>query len=85
MALVAESRSTDPEALQQAIVTVRSRVAEELELPLALAAVCERGAIPKTTSGKIQRRLCRSLLLAEELEIVAEWRSPALSEALKTA
>lgn len=85
VALVAESKNTDADALQQAIATVRSKVAEELELPLALAAVCERGAVPKTTSGKIQRRLCRSLLLAGELEIVAEWRSPALVEALKTA
>lgn len=85
VALVAESKHTDQEALQQAISTVKSRVAETLELPLALVAICERNAIPKTTSGKIQRQLCRSLLLAGELEIVAEWRSPALAESLKTA
>lgn len=85
VALVAESKSTDADALQQAITAMRSEVAEVLELPLALAAVCERGAVPRTTSGKIQRRLCRSLLLAGELEIVAEWRSPALTEALETA
>lgn len=82
VALIAESTSTDSDALQRALAVVRIKVAEELELPLALAAVCERGAIPKTTSGKIQRRLCRTLLLAGELEIVAEWRSPALAEAL---
>jgi acyl-CoA synthetase (AMP-forming)/AMP-acid ligase II len=82
VALIAESTSTDSGALQRALAVVRIKVAEELELPLALAAVCERGAIPKTTSGKIQRRLCRTLLLAGELEIVAEWRSPALAEAL---
>ncbi len=81
VALLAESKSTDADALQQALAVVRIKVAEELELPLALVAICERGAIPKTTSGKIQRRLCRTLLLAGELEIVAEWRSPALAEA----
>ena len=64
---------------------MRDKVAEELELPLALTAVCEPGAIPKTTSGKIQRRLCRSLLLAGELEIVAEWHSPALASVLEMA
>lgn len=85
VALVAESKSTDADALQRAIAVVRIKVAEQLELPLALAAVCERGAIPKTTSGKIQRRLCRSLLLAGELEIIAEWHSPALAEILETA
>lgn len=85
VALVAESKSTDADTLRRAIAAVRIKVAEELELPLALAAICERGAIPKTTSGKIQRRLCRSLLLAGELEIIAQWRSPALTEALETA
>lgn len=83
--LVAESKNSDADALEQAIAAVRSEVAEEMELPLALIAVCARGTTPKTTSGKIQRRLCRSLLLAGELEIVAEWRSPALNEALETA
>jgi acyl-CoA synthetase (AMP-forming)/AMP-acid ligase II len=85
VAFVAESRSDDADELQRAITVVKGKVAEELELPLALVAVCEKGAIPKTTSGKIQRRLCRSLLLAGELEIVAEWRSPALAEILETA
>lgn len=85
VALVAESKITDAEALQQAIAAVKSKVAEEFELPLALVAVCKRGATPKTTSGKIQRRLCRSLLLGGELDIVAEWRSPTLAEALETA
>lgn len=85
VALVAESKSNDVDALQRGIATVRSKVAQVLELPLALTAVCERGSIPKTTSGKIQRRLCRSLLLEKELEVVAEWRSPALAETLETA
>jgi acyl-CoA synthetase (AMP-forming)/AMP-acid ligase II len=80
VALVAESKSSDADALQHAIAVVRRKVADELELPLALAAICGRGVIPKTTSGKIQRRLCRSLLLAGELEIVTEWRSPTLGE-----
>jgi acyl-CoA synthetase (AMP-forming)/AMP-acid ligase II len=82
VALIMESTSADRDALQRALAVVRIKVAEELELPLALAAVCERGAIPKTTSGKIQRRLCRTLLIAGELEIVAEWRSRTLAEAL---
>lgn len=74
VALVAESRVTDAEELQQAIGRVRTVIANELDLPLAIAVVCERGAVPKTTSGKIQRHLCRSLLAEGELEILAEWR-----------
>ncbi|MGN6256105.1 MAG: fatty acyl-AMP ligase [Solirubrobacterales bacterium] len=80
IALIAESKSADVGALQQAIAAVRNKVADDLELPLALAAVCAKGTVPKTTSGKIQRRLCRMLLLAGELEVVTEWRTPALAE-----
>jgi len=85
IALVAESNSTDQDALRQAIATVRSRVGEALELPMALVAVCGRGAIPKTTSGKIQRRLCASMLQEGELGIVAEWRLPELAEVREAA
>lgn len=83
VALVAESKSSDADALQQGIATVRNKVARELDLPLALTAVCAKGSVPKTTSGKIQRRLCRSLLLAGELEIITEWRSPAVAESIQ--
>ncbi|HHP7244707.1 MAG TPA: fatty acyl-AMP ligase [Elainellaceae cyanobacterium] len=34
------------------------------------------GGIPKTPSGKIQRRACRDKYLNGELEILDEWRSP---------
>jgi acyl-CoA synthetase (AMP-forming)/AMP-acid ligase II len=80
VALVAESRCGEEEELEGAIARARERVCDELEVPLALVAICERGAVPKTTSGKIQRRLCRSLLEAGELEVFAEWRSPVLLE-----
>lgn len=84
VALVTESKTTNAETLQTAIAMVKRKVAEELELPLALVAVCKPGTTPKTTSGKIQRSLCRSLLLGGELDIVSEWRSPALADTLGT-
>jgi acyl-coenzyme A synthetase/AMP-(fatty) acid ligase len=37
--------------------------------------LCVEGLIPKTTSGKIQRDLCRSMLAGEELEILAYWHA----------
>ena len=80
--LVAESKCMDGVELNRAIATVRSTVAEELELPLAVVVICERGMVPKTTSGKVQRRLCRALLEAGELQITCEWRSPALSSTI---
>jgi acyl-CoA synthetase (AMP-forming)/AMP-acid ligase II len=77
VALVAEMEDAESSARQLAIAEIRRRVAEDLELPLVLTAICPRGSVPKTTSGKVQRRLCRSLLLAGELEIITEWRSSA--------
>ena len=82
LGLVAESKCMDGVKLNEAIATVRSTVAEELELPLAVVAICERGMVPKTTSGKVQRRLCRALLEAGELQITCQWRSPALSSTI---
>lgn len=36
----------------------------------------ERGALPKTSSGKQRRRATRELLLRDELPVVAAWRTP---------
>jgi acyl-CoA synthetase (AMP-forming)/AMP-acid ligase II len=57
----------------EAMNAVRRRVTGELDLQVHLVALCAPGSVPKTTSGKIQRQLCRSLLAAGELEVLAEW------------
>src|SRR6185312_14046107 len=36
----------------------------------------EKGTLPKTPTGKIQRFRCRDLLLRDELPILAAWRAP---------
>ncbi|SEM40980.1 Acyl-CoA synthetase (AMP-forming)/AMP-acid ligase II [Stigmatella aurantiaca] len=46
--------------------------------PYALVLVAPR-SITKTSSGKIQRRACRSLWLSGEMEKVYEWRQPELA------
>ena len=38
------------------------------------------GGLPKTSSGKIQRHLCRDLYLAGELKCLDEWRSPTYTD-----
>lgn len=54
------------------LAAVRERVARDLDLPLAWIGLCGRGEIPKTTSGKIQRNLCRKLVAEGEFALVAE-------------
>jgi acyl-CoA synthetase (AMP-forming)/AMP-acid ligase II len=62
---------TDASAAGAAIAALRREVGTRLGLDLELVVLCERGSVPKTTSGKVQRRLCRSLLLRGELNVIA--------------
>ncbi|HEX2269404.1 MAG TPA: AMP-binding protein, partial [Pyrinomonadaceae bacterium] len=65
-------REVDFDAVVEAI---REAVANEHELSLYAVSLIERGTIPKTTSGKIQRRASRERFLRATLETVAEWRA----------
>ncbi|MGW4365402.1 AMP-binding protein [Nocardia takedensis] len=53
---------------------VQRAVAEEIGVRPAFVGLIEPGAMPKTTSGKVQRQLCKRLLGADELKLVAEVR-----------
>ncbi|MEZ5077280.1 MAG: fatty acyl-AMP ligase [Solirubrobacterales bacterium] len=53
---------------------VRRRVASDVEVQLQQVVVCSRGAVPKTTSGKIQRLLCREMVDRGEMEPLASWK-----------
>jgi amino acid adenylation domain-containing protein len=53
------------------IEAVRRAVAERHQLQAYTVALLGAGALPKTSSGKVQRRLCRARLLAGELNVLA--------------
>ncbi|MBT2509712.1 fatty acyl-AMP ligase [Streptomyces sp. ISL-98] len=73
--LVAEHAKTfDPEAVERA----RRAVAAEFSLDSVAVVLVRRGAIPKTTSGKIQRQLTRKKLLNGELKVIHTSGSLAL-------
>lgn len=72
VALVMEAPRQMPEAREAIARAVRQRVAEEHELQVAVFALVRKGSIPRTSSGKIQRRLCRELFLAGKLPIIYE-------------
>ena len=52
----------------EVIKVIRRAVAEEHELPIHTVVLIRAGSLPKTTSGKIQRRECRRLFLNNLLE-----------------
>lgn len=71
---------------EKVLGAIRLAVAREHELELHAVVLIRPGTLPKTSSGKIQRRLCRSKFLANDLEKMAEWPAgPIPGTALKTA
>jgi fatty-acyl-CoA synthase len=55
-----ETRERDPDKLRAAIV---AKVSEDLQLAVADVALVPPGSIPKTSSGKLQRRKTRDMYL----------------------
>ena len=54
--------------LQEVAVKIRADVAEQFDIRAYAVALVKRGAILKTSSGKIQRRACRAALLDGSLD-----------------
>ncbi|WP_370640379.1 amino acid adenylation domain-containing protein, partial [Myxococcus sp. XM-1-1-1] len=78
LAVVAEvarelAESKDAEALTAVADAVRQAIARELEVQPRTVALLPPGAVPKTSSGKIQRYACRAGLASGELTVL--WRS----------
>jgi fatty-acyl-CoA synthase len=64
LVVVAETKEEDPQAIRQAVAT---RVRHAVGLNLEEVVLVNPGSLPKTSSGKLQRSLCRSRYLAAEL------------------
>ncbi len=62
----------EEEGYEEIMAAVKKRVAEDLDLPIYWVGLCSRGTVPKTTSGKIQRRLCKSMVAEDDVELLAE-------------
>ncbi len=65
--VVAESRTDDGDGLRAA---VKHAVGEAIGLPVRDVILVAPGTLPKTSSGKLQRALCKQRYLAEELQLV---------------
>jgi fatty-acyl-CoA synthase len=65
--VVAESRDADPEKVKKAI---HRRVIEVAGVPPRDVLLVRSGTLPKTSSGKLQRSLCRTKYVDEALDVV---------------
>jgi fatty-acyl-CoA synthase len=65
--VVAESKADDQAALRR---SVAQRVRDAVGLPAKEIVLVEPGSLPKTSSGKLQRSLCKLRYLGQELQSV---------------
>ncbi|CAM4407409.1 non-ribosomal peptide synthetase [Myxococcus xanthus] len=61
--------------------SVQQAIAEHHQLGVHAVLLLKAGALPKTSSGKIQRHACRAGFLDGTLELIGAWRNPAAQEA----
>ena len=72
LVLVMEAGRHEPTDLEAVARAIRQAVAEKHETLVYAVVLVRKGTIPKTSSGKIQRRLCRSLYLDGQLNAIYE-------------
>ncbi len=63
--------------VEEVVGAIRQALAEQHELPVYTVLLLKTGHLPKTSSGKVQRRKSRSEFLAGNLAVVGEWRQAA--------
>jgi acyl transferase domain-containing protein/acyl-CoA synthetase (AMP-forming)/AMP-acid ligase II/acyl carrier protein len=70
----------------QLAACIRQAVAEEHELDIHALLFLKPLGMPRTSSGKIQRHVCRAAYLGgDRLDVVAEWRTGAKAETASEA
>jgi acyl-CoA synthetase (AMP-forming)/AMP-acid ligase II len=70
--ILLEVDSSGAEKHEQILASVARCIGEVHDLPLGWVGLCAPGTVPKTTSGKTQRRLCRAMLVEDAVELLAE-------------
>ncbi|XXF81242.1 amino acid adenylation domain-containing protein [Myxococcaceae bacterium GXIMD 01537] len=70
--------------LEEISAAVRAALLEECELDLSELVLIRAGSLPKTSSGKVQRRACRAQWEEGTLPVVARWITPGASGQVNT-
>jgi acyl-CoA synthetase (AMP-forming)/AMP-acid ligase II len=63
---------------QQAIADIRRAIHEVHGLPVCGIVFVPAGSLPRTTSGKLQRFLCRDAFVAGDLDALCHWVAPGM-------
>ncbi len=70
LVIVHEVERRRRDGFEEVAEAMRRAVAAEHEVQVHEVVLIRTGSLPKTSSGKVQRRLCRKLYLAEDLAVV---------------
>jgi acyl-CoA synthetase (AMP-forming)/AMP-acid ligase II/acyl carrier protein len=70
---------------QQIVQAIRRTIVEHHELDPHAIVLIRQTSLPITSSGKVQRNLCREQYLADELKVVHSWTSPVPTAAKREA
>jgi thioester reductase-like protein len=73
LVIVQEVRKNELEDPDSVFAAMRAAVARDHELATHAIALVAPRSVPKTSSGKLQRRACRQAFLDDDLELVAAW------------
>ena len=65
---------------EEVIGAIRLAVGEQILANVFAVSLLKTGSIPKTSSGKIQRRACQSMFLDGSLNTVAQWQQSEIPE-----
>lgn len=65
---------------EEVFKAIRKSVSEEHDLQVYSITLIPPGTVPKTSSGKIQRRTCKDGVEEGNLETVAEWKQGNISD-----
>jgi len=68
--------------VNQVIGAIRKAVSEQQGLQVYAVLLLKTASLPKTSSGKVQRRACKAKFLSGSLETVGEWRQHTLDSEL---
>lgn len=61
---------------EEVFTSIRQAIAEAHDLPTHSIVLIKPKTMPKTTSGKLQRRGCRAQFLEGSLSVLAQWQAP---------
>lgn len=78
-------RGFKPEETAAVAAAVRKAIVEAHELVVHTVVLMPRGRIPRTSSGKVQRRACREMFLKGELEAIGTWSQAQVPAATASA